>query len=973
MSIIVIATWLVSFLEGDRAFGSILKAYPAKTYNYRTLEQSLKQSENGELRVIAQVDFRNFESARIPDKTSSEYGQAVYNAQERMLDQLPAGSFNTYAQFKTIPFVALTVNEEGLNALAKLPEVVHVQEDIQLTVSLDSTIPIVGADEAWAEGYTGRGQTVVVIDTGIDRNHPFFQNRVVSEACFSNAGGEGGGTSLCPNGQSSQTGLGASDPKTGACLYNGTNLCVHGTHVAGIAAGENSDFSGVAPDANLVGIQAFTRIDSFDCIIGTLLPACLTSNFSDILLSLEHVYTELRFDHTIASINMSLGGEKHSDQSACDAAYPSVTQIIEQLKDAGIATVIASGNDSWTDSLSMPGCISHAIAVGSIDDDESIASYSNIHPMVDLLAPGSKVSSAVPGPTYESFSGTSMAAPHVAGAWAVLKQLHPNESVDQILARFSNTGRPIKDDRAGATTSVPRIDLGAMFGPNISITPEEFSFDVESGDPISFDLIISNDGQSDLIWNVGPFDLPARTLGDEVRLTHSLSRDVVVENSLSCATGHSLIRVFDLNAFEISDPLRVTAVEFGVQSSSSFVLFPPAIELRLYTMSGDEPTLENLTLIGTSSGNIGDHSLAVISAPADIEVPAGSKLVVELHNPAPVLLESLVFGSNSAGQTGPTYYYAPSCEVDEITNVSNLGYPNMHFVMEVVGETIAPPPVCNEWVQSERIVINPNAGTLSPENASTITVNLQAQGLKPGVNSSHICFETNTTRNPVVYIPVTINVPCPDGEVCEPAESPTPDPAPTTLPPTETPSPPTSSPQADFSVTPTSGIAPLTVQFINSSSGKINNTEWQFGDGNSSPELSPSHVFTSPGVYTSTLTVTNDDGSSTHQKVIEVYEAVNAVFSADRQIHDQTPTSVTFTNSSTGDFESCEWDFGDGTQSDSCDERVPHTYSASGEYSVSLMVSGNGGSSASEIESYITVVDKSASDERRIYLPFVTK
>ena len=111
-------------------------------------------------------------------------------------------------------------------------------------------------------GFTGRGATIVIFDKGIDSNHPAFTqggSRIIAERCFSNSGGNGVGVSLCPNGQPTDTS--ANVVGVAACLDGADNICDHGTHVAGIAAGKVFSFlNGVAPEANIVAIQVFTRV-----------------------------------------------------------------------------------------------------------------------------------------------------------------------------------------------------------------------------------------------------------------------------------------------------------------------------------------------------------------------------------------------------------------------------------------------------------------------------------------------------------------------------------------------------------------------------------------------------------------------------------------------------------------------------------------------------------------------------------------
>jgi hypothetical protein len=174
---------------------------------------------------------------------------------------------------------------------------------------------------------------------------------------------------------------------------------------------------------------------------------------SDQIAGMERVLA-LRTTFNIAAVNMSLGGGRYFDQGTCDGANGSRKAIIDSLRSAGIATVVASGNDGWADSLSSPGCISSAISVASTTKADAITSFSNTASFLSLLAPGSSITSSVPG-GFASFSGTSMSAPHVAGAWALLKQRRPTASVTEILAAFRNTALSVTDPLSGH--AFPRI------------------------------------------------------------------------------------------------------------------------------------------------------------------------------------------------------------------------------------------------------------------------------------------------------------------------------------------------------------------------------------------------------------------------------------------------------------------------------------------------------------------------------------
>ncbi|HED66138.1 MAG TPA: PKD domain-containing protein, partial [Planctomycetes bacterium] len=164
-------------------------------------------------------------------------------------------------------------------------------------------------------------------------------------------------------------------------------------------------------------------------------------------------------------------------------------------------------------------------------------------------------------------------------------------------------------------------------------------------------------------------------------------------------------------------------------------------------------------------------------------------------------------------------------------------------------------------------------------------------------------------------------------------------------------------PVAGFTGTPTSGVAPLAVNFTDSSTGSITSWAWDFGDGGTSTQQNPSYTYNAAGTYTVSLTVTGPGGSDTLTRTgyISVSEpAPVANFSAN-PVTGVAPLAVNFTDSSTGSVTSWAWDFGDGGTS--TQQNPSYTYSAAGTYTVSLTVTGPGGSDTLTKAGYITVGD----------------
>ena len=390
----------------------------------------------------------------------------VARGQRLLLVRMNSYSISSVKRFKYIPYVAMEVDAAALEALAADPEVVSIEEDKLLKPMLEESAPLVGAPQAWSQGFSGSGQTIAILDTGVDKNHRFLSGKVVSEACYS---GGGSGESLCPGGVTESTGPGSGLP----CSDPELPRCFHGTHVAGIAAGKGTDFSGVARDAKLISIQVFSKLESDDCSDEEdeeeeSEGPCIRTSDSDIIFGLERVL-ELSDDFDIAAVNLSLGSEEPFP-GECDSWNLAIKAAVDKLRAVGIATIAASGNEESSTGISSPACISSIVSVGSTDDGSSssdgssettldeVSDFSNSSPELDLLAPGRWITSSYPENYSATVSGTSQAAPHVAGAWAVLKSKAPNASVEQVLSALKSTGVSITDSRNNITRPRIRVD-----------------------------------------------------------------------------------------------------------------------------------------------------------------------------------------------------------------------------------------------------------------------------------------------------------------------------------------------------------------------------------------------------------------------------------------------------------------------------------------------------------------------------------
>ncbi len=244
----------------------------------------------------------------------------------------------------------------------------------------------VNAPKAWAAG-KGAGVKVAVIDTGIDATHPDLAANVA-----------GGWSAIQPGGS----------------WADDNN---HGTHVSGTIAAvtPSTGIVGVAPQARLYGVK--------------VLDAWGSGTFSDVIAGIDWAAT-----NKMQVVNMSLGASTTTE---------SLHEAVKRAAAAGVTIVCAAGNSGG--SVGWPAAYPETIAVSASDSGDRLASFSSRGPEVAFIAPGVDVLSSVPGGGYDSYSGTSMASPHVAGLAALKIGRTPGLKPEDVRKAFAAAATPLKD------------------------------------------------------------------------------------------------------------------------------------------------------------------------------------------------------------------------------------------------------------------------------------------------------------------------------------------------------------------------------------------------------------------------------------------------------------------------------------------------------------------------------------------------
>ncbi|RKN39888.1 peptidase S8 [Micromonospora endolithica] len=311
--------------------------------------------------------------------------------------------------------------------------------DSRRRTTLDHSVAQIGAPAAHRAGFTGRGVRVAVLDTGVDSAHPDLAGRVTESRNFTEETAPG-------------------------------DLIGHGTHVASIIAGSGAAsggrYRGVAPDATVLSGKVCEGLGCSD---------------SAILAGMQWAAVEQRAD----VINLSLGGFDTPETDPLEEAIATLTA------ETGALFVVSAGNDGTFAPVSSPSTADAALAVGAVDRDDQLADFSSRGPRTgdeglkpDLTAPGVEIVAAraaegsigTPvGDRYVALSGTSMAAPHVAGAAALLAQQHAGWAAGQLKATLMASARP-HPELTAYEQGAGRVDVARAVTQTVSSDPVSVSF-----------------------------------------------------------------------------------------------------------------------------------------------------------------------------------------------------------------------------------------------------------------------------------------------------------------------------------------------------------------------------------------------------------------------------------------------------------------------------------------------------------------
>jgi len=401
------------------------------------------------LRLIVQFDAEPVATARLrrldatlalqrPDQLRSDLARLSTSRATRTRAAPLVEVTHVYSQ--VFSGAAIAIAPELYESVRALPYVRGVFPDDTVRATLEESVPLIGADRVANELHgTGAGIRVGVVDTGIDYDHPAF------------GGGFGPGHRVAGGYDF------ANDDPDPIDDYG------HGTHVAGIMAGNGGGVVGVATGATL---YAFKVLDAKGY-----------GYASWILAGLERVLDPDQDPATpdgMQVINLSLGSQQGGADDPMSVA-------LDHLTEAGVVCVAAAGNYPLDFLMGAPATSRLAITVGASTKLDRMADFSTPGPVAgsldlkpDVVAPGVDIVSAARGGGRVALSGTSMAAPHVAGVVAQLRQLHPGWTPDQLKAAVSGTAKDLS--YAPFLQGAGRVNAYAAATAGFLITPAHLAF-----------------------------------------------------------------------------------------------------------------------------------------------------------------------------------------------------------------------------------------------------------------------------------------------------------------------------------------------------------------------------------------------------------------------------------------------------------------------------------------------------------------
>lgn len=579
--------------------------------------------------------------------------KALARLKQDVDEQLPDTKLKTRIRpirgYQRLPFAAKRFESEAsLKAFLALKGIKAAYENEKMRAVLTQSLTLVQQSNVSAAGLQGEGTTVAVIDSGINY-------------------------SLTTFGSCTAPGLPASTCKVVAAeeftqFASPATDHSHGINVAAIVLG-------MAPKTKIAALNVFDTAGY--------------ANVIDIISAIDWAILN-RATYNIVAINMSLGGNtKKTSLCELDWSYTPV----KKATDNGISVVVAAGNSGFTDGLSSPACAPAAISVGAVYDSnigsninwgtctdattatDKVTCFSNSASFLTLLAPGSQIAAAS-----LTQSGTSQAAPHVAGAIAALRAAYPTETLAEIKARLTETGTPVTDSRNSIVK--PRLNLLEAARPANNLFAKRISLSGNSGSTSSSNRLANDEpgepvhaGQSGgtSVW----WKWLAPASGQVSLDTHASGVDTL----LATYTGNTLSGLNVIASNDDSGSSTSSALLFQAVAGTEYIFAVDGksgasglLQLNWSLNTSAEANL-SISLTGPSNvspGNGYDYMLNVVNNGPQTATNVTASVVL----PAGTTLDSADSACSLAGQT-------LTCTTPLLANAASIGF-SFHLTWQSV-------------------------------------------------------------------------------------------------------------------------------------------------------------------------------------------------------------------------------------------------------------------------------------------------
>lgn len=663
------------------------------------------------------------------------WNDAIRAAQDQAMACAQIPEAQVARRLRAIPALHVRLSAADELRLGLCPGVLSITEDRANEPFLTESLPIIDARDASFGGSYGTGQQIAILDTGWFTSAAELMGKVVFEHD-------------------------TADEDTNAVVTD--SACAHGTNVAAIAGGS----LGVAADADLLILKVFSDnpAEASNVASGHL---CTSAYDTDINEALDLVALEVQGGADVAAVNLSLGGGSFS--SACTT---STSAAFTTLVNAGVGVVVAAGNNAFTNAIAYPACDPMAIAVAATYDlgapaigwgpctdaptsVDQVTCFSNGSTLVDVAAPGALITAG--GFT---MGGTSQAAPHVAGAFATLRDAVPTATVAEITAAILASPTAVTDVDAGLT--YPRLDVAhALTQLATAPVATNDSLTVAEGGSNTVDVLLNDtdpDGAPSWLTHVVTIDTQgtggtASVGASHVAYSHAGGEGTsdsftyeVCDGGSQCDTATVSVTITpvndpptisDISSLSVDEDSNTGAIAFTIgdaeTAASSLTVSRASSNLTLVPTAnivlGGSGTNRTVTITPTANGS-GTATITITVGDGSASVTDTFDVIVQPVNDTPTISNITDRAVNEDTTTAPVTFNIGDQEtaVASLTvtaassNQALVPDANLTLTGSTASRTLTATPVANQS-GTTTVTVTVSDGLLSASDSFLLTVN----------------------------------------------------------------------------------------------------------------------------------------------------------------------------------------------------------------------------------------------------------